>query len=119
MSIKVRMLKDKRLSSGRSTMDSTRDGELSILIKLPRKELLDLIENMDSISTEHSTSDQDSQCGELLKMSLTILDSEDITKEERDNKLGSSTESRIPSSLNTPDPTQSTWQATTVIPTSD
>jgi hypothetical protein len=119
MSIKERMLKDKKLLSGRSTMDSTRDGELSMLTKLPRKEHLDTIKNTDSTSTEHSTSDQDSQCGELLKMSPTTLDSEDITFQERDNKLGSSIESRIPSSQNTLDPTQSTWQATTAIPTSD
>jgi hypothetical protein len=44
----------------------------------------------------------------LLKLCLIILDSEDSTKEEEDNKLGSSTESRIPSSQNTPNLTQST-----------
>jgi hypothetical protein len=119
MSIKERMLKDNKLLSGIDTMDSTRDGELSIPTKLPRKEDLDSIENMDSISTEHSTSDLDSQCGELLKLFLTTLDSEDSTTQEEDNKLGSSTESRIPSSQNTPNPTQSTWQATTAIPTSE
>jgi hypothetical protein len=116
---KERMLKDKRLSSGRSTMDSTRDGELSTLTKLPRKDHLDMTVNTDSTSTELSTSDQDSQCGELLKLSPTISDSEDITTEEEDSKLGSSIEFRIPSSLNTPDPTQSTWLATIVILTSD
>jgi hypothetical protein len=116
---KERMLKDKKLLSGRSTMDSTRDGELSTLIRQPRREDLDSIKNTDSTSTDCSTSDQDSQCRELLKLFLTILDSEDTTQEERDNKLGSSIESRIPSSLTTLDHTQSTWQATTVIPTSE
>jgi hypothetical protein len=33
MSIKTRILKDKRLSSGRSIMAGTRDGELSILME--------------------------------------------------------------------------------------
>jgi hypothetical protein len=101
------------------TTESTKDGELPILISMPRKEHLVTIKNMDSISTDFSTSDQDSQCKELLKLSLTILDSEDITFQEEDNKLGSSTEFRIPSSLTTPDLTQSTWQATTVTPTSE
>jgi hypothetical protein len=119
MSIKERTLKPKRLLSGKSTMDSTRDGELSMLTKLLRREDLDSTESTDSISIEHSTSDQDSQCGELLKLFLTILDSEDIMPEERDNKLGSSIEFRIPSSLNTLDHTPFTLQATIVTPTSE
>jgi hypothetical protein len=101
------------------TTESTKDGELPILISMPRKEHLVTIKNMDSISTDFSTSDQDSQCKELLKLSLTILDSEDSTIQEEDNKLGSSTEFRIPSSLNTLNPIQSTWQATIAIPTSE
>jgi hypothetical protein len=114
-----KILKDKEFGHGIDTTKLTRDGELSMLTKLRRKEEVDSTLNMVSISTEHSTSDQDSQCGELLKMSPIISDLEDITSEERDNKLGSSIESRIPSSQNTPNPTQSTWQATTVILTSD
>jgi hypothetical protein len=115
------MLKDNKLLSGEDTMAGTKDGELPILmVKITRRKLLrDMIENTDSISTEHSTSDQDFQCGELLKLFLTILDSEDTTFQEEDNKLGSSIEYRIPSSLNTPNPTQSTWQATVVILTSE
>jgi hypothetical protein len=115
------MLKDNKLLSGEDTMAGIKDGELPILmVKITRRKLLrDMIENTDSISTEHSTSDQDFQCGELLKLFLTILDSEDTTFQEEDNKLGSSIEYRIPSSLNTPNPTQSTWQATTAIPTSE
>jgi hypothetical protein len=61
MSIKVRMLKDKKLLSGRSTMVSTRDGELSIQIKQPRKLQRDTIKTSDSTSIDSSTSDQDSQ----------------------------------------------------------
>jgi hypothetical protein len=102
---KERMLKDKRLLSGRDIMVLTKDGELSILTKLPRKEEVDSTLNTDSTSTELSISDQDSQCGELLKMSPTILDSEDSIIQEEDNKLGSSIEFRIPSSLNTPNHT--------------
>jgi hypothetical protein len=98
---KERILKDKKSLSGRDIMVLTKDGELSTLINLSRKELLDLTKNSDSISIEHSTSDQDSQCGELLKMSPTISDSEDSTTEEEDNKLGSLIEFRIPSSQNT------------------
>jgi hypothetical protein len=99
---KERILKDKRLSSGRDTMVLTKDGELSTLTRQPRREDLDSTENTDSISTEHSILDQDFQCGELLKMFLTISDSEDSTMEEEDNKLGNSIEYRIQSSLNTP-----------------
>jgi hypothetical protein len=113
------MLKDKRFMLGRDTEELTRDGELSMLTNHPRKDPRDMIKNTDSTLTEHSTSDQDSQCGELLKMSLTISDSEDSTTQEEDNKLGSSIEFRIPSSLNTPSPTQSTWQVTIVILISD
>jgi hypothetical protein len=79
MFIKTKMLKDNKLLSGTDTMVLTKDGELSILTKHPKKDLLDMTENTDSISIEHSTSDQDSQCGELLKLFPTISDSEDIT----------------------------------------
>jgi hypothetical protein len=113
------MLKDKEFGSGRDIMEPIRDGESSMLTNPRRKEPLDTIENTDSISTEHSTSDLDSQCGELLKLFLTILDSEDITFQERDNKLGSSIEFRIPSSLNIPNPTPFTWQPTIVTPISE
>jgi hypothetical protein len=50
MSIKERMLKDKRLSSGRDIMEPTRDGELSILTNQRKKDLKDSTESMDSIS---------------------------------------------------------------------
>jgi hypothetical protein len=74
MSIKTRILKDKRLSSGRDITAGTRDGESSMLTNLPRKEPRDMIVNTDSISIEHSTSDQDFQCGELQIIILIILD---------------------------------------------
>jgi hypothetical protein len=68
MSIKEKILKDNKSLLGRNIMDLTRDGELSMLTNIPRLEQVDMTENMDSISIEHSTSDQDFQCGELLKM---------------------------------------------------
>jgi hypothetical protein len=119
MFIQIKTKKANRLLLGRDTVEQIRDGELSILTNQRRKEHLDMIKNTDSTSTDYSTSDQDSQCKELPKLFLTILDSEDIPFQERDNKLGSSIESRIPLSLTTPDHTQSTWQATTAIPTSE
>jgi hypothetical protein len=61
MSIKERMLKDKKSLSTRNITELTRDGELFILIKLLRNQKPDIIQNSDSISTDHSTSDQDSQ----------------------------------------------------------
>jgi hypothetical protein len=55
MFTKTRILKDKRLSSGRNTMVWTKDGELFTLTNQPRKDLKDGMENMDSISWNHST----------------------------------------------------------------
>jgi hypothetical protein len=106
MSTKERILKDNKQLSGRSIMDSTRDGELSMLTKQRRKELLDGITNTDSTSTDCSTSDQDFQCGELLKLTQAMFKSEDTTKEEDDNRHGNSIESPILSSLTTPEATQ-------------
>jgi hypothetical protein len=53
--------KDKRLLSGENTTVQTKDGSLSMLINQERKELPDTTENMVCISTDYSTSDQDSQ----------------------------------------------------------
>jgi hypothetical protein len=105
---KTRMLKDNKLLSVQRPMDGTKDGELSILIirTTERKELQDLTENMDSISIDSSTSDQDFQCGELLLLLELILNSRDITKEEDDTRHGNSIESPILSSLITPEATQ-------------
>ena len=56
-----KMLKDKLLSSIRSTTEQIRDGMLSILIKLIRLLIRDLSRNSDSMPTDHSTLFQDSQ----------------------------------------------------------
>jgi hypothetical protein len=68
MSIKIMILKDNKLSSGRNTMAGIKDGELHMSTKLRKKLLRDMTVNTDSTSTEHCTSDQDFQCGELLNL---------------------------------------------------
>jgi hypothetical protein len=49
MSIKERMLKDKRLSSGTDITESIRDGELSMLTNHPRFQPRDTIQDSDSM----------------------------------------------------------------------
>jgi hypothetical protein len=56
-----KILKDKKSSSITDTTEPTRDGELSILTRRVRDEPRDLTLLGASISTDHSTSDQDSQ----------------------------------------------------------
>jgi hypothetical protein len=103
---KTRMLKDKNVLSIQEPTAGTRDGELSILIKLPRRKLRAMIENTDSISIDSSTSDQEFHSGELLKLSVLILNSRDITNQEEDTKLGNSIEYPTLSNLITPEATQ-------------
>jgi hypothetical protein len=61
MSIKIRILKDNKLLSGRNIMAGTRDGESCMLTKHPRLDPRDMTVNMDSISIDHCSGDQDSQ----------------------------------------------------------
>jgi hypothetical protein len=68
MSIKTRILKDNKLLSGRNIMDGTRDGELSMLTRPPRLDPRDMTVDLDSISIDHSSGDQDFHLEELLKM---------------------------------------------------
>jgi proline dehydrogenase len=56
-----KMLKVKRLLSMVDTTDLTKDGELTMLTEQEKKELRVFTTAGDSISTESSTSDQDSQ----------------------------------------------------------
>jgi hypothetical protein len=73
-------------------MEPTRDGRLSILIKLMQIKLKDSTNSSDGISTDHSTSDQECHSTELLKhMETTMSTSEDISR-TRTNKCGSSME---------------------------
>jgi hypothetical protein len=58
---KTEILKDKRLSPIEDTMVQIKDGSLFILIKLLRNQQLDSTENLDSISTDCSISDQECQ----------------------------------------------------------
>jgi hypothetical protein len=50
MFTKERILKDKKLSFGRDTTESTKDGELSIKINQPSLEVKDTANNSVSIS---------------------------------------------------------------------
>ena len=50
-----RMLKDKQLSSGRDTVEQTRDGELSILTLIRETKPRDSTRNSVSTATDHST----------------------------------------------------------------
>jgi hypothetical protein len=52
---------------------SNKDGELSILIKLIRLKLRDSMKNLDSTSTDHSTSDQDSHSRELQSATVPTM----------------------------------------------
>jgi hypothetical protein len=92
MSIKIRILKDKRSLSGKSTTAGTRDGESCTLTNQSKKQLVDSTENMDSTLTDHSSSDPDSQCKELSNLSHGTPDLEDTMLEEETNRLGDSTE---------------------------
>jgi hypothetical protein len=89
------------------------------LTKQRKKLLKDMTEIMDSISIEPSTSDQECQCGELLIMYPTILDSRDMSLEERDIKPSNSIKCLTQSSLNIPNPTHSTSTVTEVAHTSN
>jgi hypothetical protein len=100
-------------------MDLTRDGELSMLTNIPRLEQVDGIKNMDSISIDHSTSDQECQCGELLIMFQIILDSEDMSKVENGIKPSHLIECLTQSNLSTPNPIHFTSTATEVAHTSN
>jgi hypothetical protein len=51
----VKMLKDKQLSFGTSTMEATRNGKLSTLTKLRKFKLRDLTVISVCIATDHST----------------------------------------------------------------
>jgi hypothetical protein len=111
------MLKDNKLSSGESTMAGTKDGELSMLTQLPRKELRVMTVSMDSISIDSCTSDQECQCKELLKLFQAMLDLEDTLLQERDNRHGNSIEYPILSSLITLEATQCTSNLTELVHT--
>jgi hypothetical protein len=96
MSTKERMVKDKKLSCGRNTTDGTKDGELSIKTNIPRSNQRVTTPSSDSISVDHSTSDQECQCKELLNVLATpILDIRDMPRVERHNNGSSMEEARL------------------------
>jgi hypothetical protein len=89
MSNKEKMLNINKFSYGRDTEKPTRDGPFNILIKQSQLRPRDLMKNSVSISTDHSTSDQDFQCTESLNaMVPTTSGSEDT---ERTPQLNNST----------------------------
>jgi hypothetical protein len=69
-----KMLKAKQLVFGEITEESINNGKLSILIRLKVNKLRDSAKNGASISTDHSTSDQDFHSKEFLSaMELTTF----------------------------------------------
>jgi hypothetical protein len=56
-----KIMKDKRLLSGRNTVEPTRNGRLSILTNLRRNKLKVSTRTSDLSATNHSTSDPDFQ----------------------------------------------------------
>jgi hypothetical protein len=100
-------------------MAGIRDGQSSMLTKLLRLDQRDMTVNMDSTSIDHSTSDQECQCGELPKMFQTILDLEDMSLEEESIKPSHLIECPTLSSLSTPNPIHSTSTVTEVVHTSN
>lgn len=90
-----------------------------MLTVLPRLDPRDMTVIMDSTSIDHSTSDQDSQCGELLKMFPIILDSRDMSKEEESNRPSNLIKFLTQSRLCIPYPIPFTSTATEVVHTSN
>ena len=86
MSVVAKILKDNQLSSGVSTMETTRNGKFSILIKIRDHKRRDLTKKLDSTATDHSTWYQDFHYTELPNLTeLTILLSTDTSREEITN----------------------------------
>jgi len=78
MLLELRMLKDKQLVSMATTTELTRDGELSILIKLVQSNPRDSTRTSVSISIDHSILSQNFHSTELLNATeLTMSGSED------------------------------------------
>ena len=74
MSIKVKTQSINKLSSTRDTVERTRNGQFNIWTQSRRFRLRDSLVTSVSMPTDHSTSDQDSQCKEWWSLSEpTIL----------------------------------------------
>jgi hypothetical protein len=61
MSVEAKMKKEDLLSSGRNMVELTKDGRLSIKMKLKRFKKKDFMKTLDGISTDHSISFLDFQ----------------------------------------------------------
>jgi len=90
----VKMKKVDKSLSGTNIMVQTRDGRSSILTKLKKYRTKDSMRTSVSISTDHSTSDQDFLLRELLNvLEQTTSPSRDIPKAEL---LSNSTSMQFP-----------------------
>jgi hypothetical protein len=75
---KVKMLRDRISRFTEDITEQIRDGRYSILTRRQRLKPRDSMKNSDSISIDHSTLDQDSQCRELPSATVpTMFGSED------------------------------------------
>jgi hypothetical protein len=71
--LEEKMLKLKRLLFGRDTVAETRNGRCNMLTKQRMLKRRDLLVTSVSMPTDHSTSDQDSQCKESWSASEPII----------------------------------------------
>jgi len=107
----AKMLKLNQLLPTRATMEETRNGKLSMLIKLKRLKLRESMKNSASISIDHSTSDQECQWRELsLCTAITGSTWEDGLQVTRPIHNGDSMREPRPSSTSTGRTTS--WKST-------
>jgi hypothetical protein len=84
------MKKDKLLESGVTMVESIKDGELSILIKLKRPPLKVLTRNSDGTLTDHSTLSHNFHSTESLRCSVVPTSSSRDGERMLDNNNSSS-----------------------------
>jgi hypothetical protein len=90
------MKKQDKSLPGRDTTVPTRDGKSYTLTKLNQYQRRDSTKNSDSMSTDHSTSSQDSQSRELFNATVPLMsDSTDTSRTERINSTTSSQLARL------------------------
>jgi len=123
MSKALRMRKDKRfklqIETTKRVVQPTKDGRSFMLIRLMLLEPRASTKNSDSTSTDHSTSDPECQCKELL--SATVPTMSGSRDGERTLLLSNGTSMRFQrhSRTTTGSPTHLTFRATVDQPTSD
>jgi hypothetical protein len=96
MSIQAEMKKVERLSFGTSTVVLTKDGRLSTKMSTKRSKLRENLKNSDSTLIDHSISDLDTECKELLNaLELIILSLRDGERINHNNNSGSTESPRL------------------------